>query len=503
MNTRTRSQALYRAADLRTIETLAVDQPLMQRAGLAAADLATSLCRSQGAAVLVLAGPGNNGGDAFVAARHLRERRFTVSVVFAGEVGRLPADAATAYRRFIDDGGSVLDGIPNGLRWSLIIDGLFGIGLQRPVGGRHGELVAAANALAVRDHCPLLALDCPSGLDADTGKLCGTAIRASHTITFIAGKPGLLTGDGPDHCGTVSVAALELDAERLANASAHTIGTDLFVDCLRPRARNSHKGSYGSAGVLGGASSMVGAAFLAGRAALRLGSGRVYLGLLDPQAPTIDPVQPELMLRQPAALLAAGLTALACGPGMGGGEVALGLLERACALDLPLLLDADALNLLAAESRLQRVLAERRQRPSPLLLTPHPSEAARLLGADTSVVQADRGAAALELASRYQALVVLKGCGSIVATPDGRWFVNTTGNPGLAAAGTGDVLSGLVVALLAQGWPALEGLLAAVHLHGLAADERVAAGCGPVGLTASEVIDGARTCFNRWVAQGR
>jgi len=188
---------------------------------------------------------------------------------------------------------------------------------------------------------------------------------------------------------------------------------------------------------------------------------------------------------------------------MGGGEVALGLLERACALDLPLLLDADALNLLATESRLQRVLAERRQRPSPLLLTPHPSEAARLLGADTSVVQADRGAAALELASRYQALVVLKGCGSIVATPDGRWFVNTTGNPGLAAAGTGDVLSGLVVALLAQGWPALEGLLAAVHLHGLAADERVAAGCGPVGLTASEVIDGARTCFNRWVAQGR
>ena len=503
MKTGLRSQALYRAAELRRIETLVADQPLMQRAGLAAADLATSLCRLQGASVLILAGPGNNGGDAFVVARHLRERRFAVSVVFAGEVGRLPDDAAAAFRRFIDDGGSVLDGIPTGQRWSLIIDGMFGIGLQRPISGRHGELVAAANALAARDHCPLLALDCPSGLDADTGRLCGATIGASHTITFIAGKPGLFTGDGPDRCGTISVAALDLDAERLVAASARTIGTDLFAECLRPRTRNSHKGSHGSAGILGGARGMVGAALLAGRAALRLGSGRVYLGLIDPLAPLVDPVQPELMLRQPDALLAAGLSALACGPGMGTGGEALALLERACGLDIPLLLDADALNLLAGGCRLPEALAERRRRGSPTLLTPHPSEAARLLGSATAVVQADRGAAALELAARYQAVVVLKGCGSVVATPDGRWFVNTTGNPGLASAGTGDVLSGLIVALLAQGWPALEALLAAVHLHGAAADERVADGCGPVGLSAGEIIDSARSALNRWLAHGR
>jgi len=503
MKTRLRSQALYAAGDLRTIEQLAVEQPLMQRAGLAAADLAASLCRQQGGAILILAGPGNNGGDAFVAARHLRKRRFAVSVVFAGEAARLPRDAAAAYRRFVADGGNVLDAIPGGLRWSLVVDGLFGIGLQRPVAGPYGELVAAANALALRDHCPLLALDCPSGLDADRGSLCGTAIRASHTLTFIAGKPGLYTGDGPDHCGLISIATLDLDAEQLASPSARTIGSDLFADCLCPRRHNSHKGSYGSAGILGGAASMVGAAFLAGRAALRLGSGRVYLGLLDPQAPALDPLQPELMLRRPESLFGAGLTALACGPGMGSSGAALDGLLHASALDLPLLLDADALNLLASESRVREALARPRPSRAPLLLSPHPAEAARLLGCTTDSVQADRGCAARELAERYQALVVVKGCGSMVASPDGRWFVNTTGNPGLATAGSGDVLSGLIVALLAQGWPGLEALLAAVHLHGLAADERVAGGCGPVGLSAGELLDSARACFNRWLARGK
>jgi len=229
----------------------------------------------------------------------------------------------------------------------------------------------------------------------------------------------------------------------------------------------------------------------------------VYLGLLDWQAQAIDPLQPELMLRQPDALLATALTALACGPGMGSGEKAPALLERACALDIPLLLDADALNLLAADHTLQQVVPARQGRGACTLLTPHPTEAARLLGCDTALVQADRAGAALQLATRYQALVVLKGCGSIIATPAGRWFVNTSGNPGLATAGTGDVLSGFVVALLAQGWPAVEAALAAVHLHGAAADECVAGGYGPIGLTAGELIDSARACFNRWVANGR
>jgi hydroxyethylthiazole kinase-like uncharacterized protein yjeF len=503
MTTPIRSEPLYRAADLRRIEAAAAAQPLMERAGEAAADLAVSLSRLEGGAVLVLAGPGNNGGDAFVAARHLRLRGFAVSVVFVGESSRLPQDAAAAYRHFDADGGSTLQAIPSGSRWSLIIDGLFGIGLQRAIAGRYAELVQAANTLALRHHCPLLALDCPSGLDADTGKRCGETIRASHTITFIAGKPGLLSGDGPEYCGSITHAALDLHAERLAPPSARTIGSDLFAAWLRPRAKNTHKGSFGSAGVLGGASSMVGAVFLAGRAALKLGSGRVYLGLLDAQAPTFDPLQPELMLRRPEALLTTALSALACGPGMGGSDAARELLLRACALDVPLLLDADALNLLAGDERLQEALSERAQRGVATLLTPHPTEAARLLTSDTAQVQADRAGAALELASRYHAVVVLKGCGTIVAAPGGRWFVNTTGHPALATAGTGDVLSGMIVALLAQGWPALEASLAGVHLHGAAAEERVASGCGPVGLTASEIIDSARLCLNHWIAHGR
>jgi hydroxyethylthiazole kinase-like uncharacterized protein yjeF len=494
------SAPLYRALDLRTIETLAAGQPLMQRAGLAAADLATALCGDQGASILVLAGPGNNGGDAFEAACHLRQRFYAVHVVFAGESSHLPADAAAAYQRFVTAGGNTLTHIPGEAHWSLIIDGLFGIGLQRDVSGPLADLVLAANTLAARDRCPLLALDCPSGLDADTGQRRGATIRASHTVSFIAGKPGLYTGDGPDCCGEISIAALGLDAPQLAAASGMTIGHDLFSRHLRPRARNSHKGSNGSAGILGGASSMVGAAFLAGRAALKLGSGRVYLGLLDPQAAAFDPVQPELMLRRPETLFAAALTALACGPGMGHSPQALSWLEAACALDLPLVIDADALNLVARESHLQAALAAR---SAATLLTPHPAEAARLLDCDVAAVQADRVAAACRIARRYQAEVALKGCGTIVASPDGRWFVNTTGNPSLGSAGTGDVLTGLITALLAQGWPAREALLAAVQLHGAAADALVAAGLGPIGLTAGELIDSARLCFNRWIGDAR
>ncbi|MFZ2854796.1 MAG: NAD(P)H-hydrate epimerase, partial [Rhodocyclaceae bacterium] len=245
------SEPLYRAAELRAVETAAAAQPLMQRAGLAAADLATALCRDRGAAILILAGPGNNGGDAFAAALHLRQRFFEVSVVFAGEASRLPDDAAAACRRYLAGGGSTLDGIPEASRWALIIDGLFGIGLQREVAGRHAELVATANALAARDRCPLLALDCPSGLDADTGTRRGATIRASHTISFIAGKPGLYTGDGPDCCGEVSIARLDLDAPALVAAPGATIGRGLFAAQLQPRTRNSHKGSHGDAGILG------------------------------------------------------------------------------------------------------------------------------------------------------------------------------------------------------------------------------------------------------------
>jgi hydroxyethylthiazole kinase-like uncharacterized protein yjeF len=491
-----RSLPFFRAVGLRSIEAAAVGLPLMQRAGFAAAELASTIVADRGAAILVLAGPGNNGGDAFVAATLLGQRFFDVRVVFAGAADRLPPDAAAAHQRFVDAGGTTLAAIPEQPRWSLIVDGLFGIGLTRAVAEPYAGLIAQANALAARDACPLLALDCPSGLDADTGTRRGATIVASHTITFIGAKPGLFTGDGPDCCGEISIATLDLDAPAPAAHAGRTVGHDLFAEHLKQRARNSHKGSFGTAGIIGGAPGMVGGALLAARAALRLGSGRVRLGLLDARAPTFDAGQPELMLNTPQFVLDNELSALACGPGLGRSEEARQLLETACARGIVLLLDADALNLLAVEGELQLTLATRE---APTLLTPHPAEAARLLDSSVAAVEADRLATASELASHYRAWVALKGCGTVIATPAGELYLNTTGNPGLATAGSGDVLSGIVTALLAQGWPPLEALLAGVHLHGAAADALVAQGCGPHGLTAGELIDSARACLNQWI----
>ena len=490
--------ALYLSASLRTLETRHADAGLMQRAGAATADWAGELAGASSLPILIIAGPGNNGGDAFVAARLLRQRFFNVCVVFAGLPERQPADARKAWQAFIDEGGSTVETIPTDQRWSLIIDGLFGIGLTRQPAFIAAALIEDINRFARRDSCPVLALDCPSGLAADTGTAPGAVVSATHTLTFIAGKPGLLTADGPDHCGEIRIANLELDAPGELAPEGRLLSRQDFLQYLQPRRLNSHKGTFGSVGVLGGAPSMVGAAFLTARAALKLGAGRVYAGLVDAEAPSFDPQQPELMLRRPHALLQTTLSALACGPGLGISLEASELLEAAILLDQPLVLDADALNLVASEGNLQQALASRQV---PAILTPHPAEAGRMLDSSSAEIQADRIAAAREIARRYRCHVAIKGCGTIVASADGAWWVNTTGNPGMATAGMGDVLSGIILALLGQQWPALPALLAGVHLHGAAADRLVAAGTGPVGLTAGEVIDAARDEFNFWLHQ--
>ncbi len=498
---------LYLTAGIRRLEAAHAGQPLMQRAGAAAAHWAAALAGDRNRPVLVLAGPGNNGGDAFEAASLLRQRFFDVRLVFIGDAGRLPADAAAAHGRFVAGGGSTLRQIPDDEHWSLIVDGLFGIGLRRAPEDDYARLVINANRLAERDRCPLLALDCPSGLDADTGCAYNPTIRASHTLTFIAGKPGLHTLDGPDHCGEIRVAGLDLDFPPDEIPDGRLLGPDDFASRLKPRRRNTHKGSFGNAGVLGGGKSMVGAALLAARAALKLGAGRVYLGLLDADGPAVDLNQPELMIRRADTLLQADLQALACGPGLGRSADALRLLEQALKAPVNLVLDADALNLLAEDGRLQGNLYNR---VGVAVLTPHPAEAARLLDCPVRDIQADRVAAARELAERYRSHVALKGCGTVIAVTqgdfqrgavNGKFWVNPTGNPGMATAGMGDVLSGLIVALIAQNWPADLALLAAVHLHGAAADRLLAEGVGPVGLTAGEVIDAARQVFNAWVAE--
>ena len=439
----------------------------MERAGAAAAELGARLASDRSKDVLVLAGPGNNGGDARVVAERLREKFFRVTVATA------PAEVPERS-------------------WGLVVDGLFGIGLKREISGDHARLVDLAN----RQDCPVLALDVPSGIDADTGRVLGRAVRATHTITFIALKPGLLTLDGPDHCGELCVDALGLDAPKTVPPSGWVAEPALFGSVLKPRPRNFHKGMAGSLGILGGADGMAGAALLAARAALKLGAGRVYAGFLAEGYPSVDPAAPELMLRHADDVLGLDLDALVAGPGIGTGERAETLVGAAIASDLPLALDADALNLISESEDLRKACARRK---ADTLLTPHPAEAARLLAENTAAIQANRLEAAKNLSRHFNAHVVLKGNGSILVARDGHWYVNRTGNAGMASAGMGDVLSGMLGALLAQRYTGESALVLGVHLHGAAGDALVKSGDGPVGIAASELIDPARRIWNRWL----
>lgn len=459
------SSPICLTGDIRRIERAAGDviPPLMERAGTAAAELAATLASDKTKDILILAGPGNNGGDARIAAARL-----------SGEFHRVTLASRS-------------DEIPS-KKWGLVIDGLFGIGLTRNIEGEYARLVEYANAQV----CPVLALDIPSGLDSDTGRVMGCAVRATHTLTFIALKPGLLTLDGPDYCGEITVADLGVPVEK---AGAWVAGRELFHAALKRRPRNFHKGLAGSVAILGGATGMTGAALLAGRAALKLGAGRVYVGMLD-TALALDPGAPELMLRHADDALGLDLNALVAGPGLGLGRRAETLLGAVLTSEVPCVLDADALNLISESADLRRVCA---QRSAETLVTPHPAEAARLLRATTAVVQADRVKAARSLGENLNAHVVLKGNGSILVARDGHWFVNRTGNPGMASAGMGDVLAGILGALLAQGLSGESALVLGTHLHGAAADALAAGGIGPVGMTAGELIDAARRLWNQWI----
>jgi hydroxyethylthiazole kinase-like uncharacterized protein yjeF len=279
-----------------------------------------------------------------------------------------------------------------------------------------------------------------------------------------------------------------------------TLSKHHFSSCLQPRSADSHKGTFGSVGIIGGSVGMGGALLLAARSALLLGAGRVFAAFLDETAPSFDALTPELMIRSISAIYNAPLTALAIGPGLGMSKLAKTCLEQALAQPIPLVIDADALNLIAQHRSLLKAL---HRRSSPSILTPHPAEAARLLNSSAEAVQANRELACSNLVELAGAHVVLKGHGSLIGSPDKKTpiFINQTGNPGMAAAGMGDVLSGMVTALLAQGFPADEALRAGVFVHGQAADDLVAAGIGPIGLSASEVAKAARDTLNHLVRQ--
>lgn len=487
---------VYRISEVRSLEKSAAGLPLMERAGLAAAQIAREMLAGGAPRVQILAGPGNNGGDAFVVARWLKSWYFDVAVAFVGEASNLGPDAASALRAWQAAGGQSHPG------WQcrepgLIIDGMFGIGLAHDIDAPYADWIARAN----ESRAPVLALDIPSGLDADTGVAQPRTIRASATATFIALKPGLLTGDGPDHCGTISVHALGLDVEATLPARGERLRWESLRDALpvplRRARRNDHKGSFGTLAIIGGGDGLVGAALLAGRAAMHVGAGKVRIGLVSTDRLPVDTLVPELMLDSPQHVLGTPCDAMVIGPGLGSHSQAHAFLESALATASPLVIDADALNLVARDSKLASALAAR---TAESIITPHPAEAGRLLQRDTASVQRDRLASALDLATRFNATTVLKGAGSVLAFVDGAWAVNTSGNVGLASGGTGDVLTGMIGALLAQRIAPREALEFAVCLHGAAADALVASGDGPVGLTPSELAPAARALINQAAA---
>jgi ADP-dependent NAD(P)H-hydrate dehydratase / NAD(P)H-hydrate epimerase len=443
------------AATRRIEERAAASLPphtLMQRAGLATARLALAIA-PHARCVWLACGPGNNGGDGLEAAVHLQAWGKSPVVTWLGDPDRAPPDARLSRQRAQAAGVTFADEPPP--IFDLCVDALLGIGPQRAAEGRMAHWIARMNTAGA----PVLAVDVPSGLAADTG--AGGAVRADHTLSMLVLKPGLFTANGRDHAGQVWLAALGVEGRR-ADASAELIA----APDAQQRRHASHKGSYGDVAVIGGAPGMSGAALLAGSGALHGGAGRVYVGLLGDEAPVIAS-QPELMLRD-WQTLDLGAMAVACG--CGGGQAVHAALPRVIARSRSLVLDADALNAIAADAQLQAALADRAARGAATVLTPHPLEAARLLDTNTAALQTDRLAAAQALALKFGCVVVLKGSGTVVAAPQQRPAINPTGNARLATAGTGDVLAGLVAARLAGGQRAFEAACAAVYVHGLAAD---------------------------------
>lgn len=442
---------------------------LMDLAGLATARLALAVA-PHAQTVWIAAGPGNNGGDGLEAARHLHQWGQSVQVCLLGDPDQLPQDARRAFARAQAAGVPIRRGLPDSApslcERDLCIDSLLGMGATRPLEGELLQAVEWLNASPAR----VLAIDNPTGLDTDSGQPLGAAehmVRADHTLTMIGAKPGLFMGHGRDACGT-----LWLDTLGLPTDAGHWQTPDAELN-PPPQAPShlhaSHKGSRGDVAVVGGESigphhSMAGAAVLAAEAALQGGAGRVMLCLLGEAIPTVPP---DLIRRDLSMLELAQLTVVA---GCGGGRAVASTLGRLLQHSARLVLDADALNRIAEDPWLQDLLKQRAARQQASVLTPHPLEAARLLGTTTPEVQADRLVAAEQLAQRFECCVVLKGSGTVIASPGHTPRINPTGNGRLATGGTGDALAGLTGARLAATGEAWTAACEAVWTHGQVAD---------------------------------
>ena len=496
---------LFFSKQIRQLETLAKKQnpgtSLMQKAGKAAADFAMSLLGKVSAPILIVAGPGNNGGDACETAANLAEKGFSVSILLCATPEKYSPEAQSCFEHAVAKNVQIITSADfltiQETDWSLIIDGLFGIGLTREITGIYADIVVKLNIISSKKNIPVLALDTPSGLNTDTGIVIGEhkiAIRANHTLTFIGNKPGLHTADGKDYAGSVVVGNLDIPEHLYPISKCLLNCPESFEFVVPGREQNSHKGSYGEVIIIGGADGMSGAGILAARSALFAGAGKVFIGFIHPTI-SYDAPYPEIMCRN-ANDIQYTTGVIVAGPGMGDSQTAKDILHRILDSDAPLVLDADALNLIASDVELQIKLSNK---ITATILTPHPLEAARLLEVSTKEIQSNRLSAANQLSTKFNAIVILKGAGSVIGHPDGSIRVNTSGNPGLATGGTGDVLAGLCGALLAQGYDYFHAAQLATWLHGNAADTLVNKGVGPIGICASELPVEIRAGLNSLV----
>ncbi|HVX05668.1 MAG TPA: NAD(P)H-hydrate dehydratase [Rhodanobacteraceae bacterium] len=478
--------ALYTNAQVHALDRLAIDGgtagiELMERAARAALDVLRHRW-PQARTLCVACGPGNNGGDGFLLAALACMAGMQAQVVATSE--HSTGDAALARERCMREGGQVVVAGATLPDADVYVDALFGSGLNRAPTGSAARLIAALNAQTR----PVLALDVPSGLDADTGIAFDPCVHATVTVCFVGWKRGMFTAQGADQCGERSLATLDIPAQ--VHAQAQPDATLLAPRALPPRARDNHKGRQGHVLAIGGDLGAGGAVRMCGEAAARVGAGLVSIATREANVGAILAARPELMpqgVHVPRNLepLLARSSVLAVGPGLGQDEWGRGLWSAALDAAKPLVLDADGLNLLAAAPRAL---------PSACVLTPHPGEAARLLHVATSEIQADRFAAVRALAQKYRAVVVLKGAGSLIADPDGRVAVCPWGNPGMASGGMGDVLTGVIAGLLAQGLDTWDAACLGVGLHARAGD--LAARAGERGLLASDLFTYLRALVN-------
>jgi len=488
---------LYSAAQVRALDSYAIEQlgvpgyTLMKRAGEAALRYLRSRWPTA-YRIVIVCGSGNNGGDGYVLARFAQAAGLTVTALSASSPAAIKGDALLAYNDAVASGARILPFAPALLKeGELIVDALVGTGLRSAV---RGELVPVVQAINAAGR-PVFALDVPSGLDSDTGVAHGEAVRADCTLSFVGLKTGLVIGDGPEFAGTLYFDDLEVtppaDAAQFAPRLERILDSEV-VEALPRRHRGAHKGDFGRVLIVGSGPSMPGATRLAGEACLRVGAGLVTVAVAPENLAAIASGRPELIclpFREADELQEAidRAQVIAVGPGLGRSSWAREALDAVLNSGKPLVVDADALNLVA-EAAAGKILLKN------CILTPHPGEAARLLGTDTDDIQRDRLAALSSLVERYGATVVLKGAGTLVGAPDRTPGVCERGNPGMASAGMGDVLTGAIAGILAQSRNPWLAARVGVLAHAMAGD--AVARTGERGLLASDVARELRTCVN-------